>query len=51
MVALVAEDKVTDFIDHLKEKFYRDLPAARDRDLEQVIFATQPGAGASIFTL
>lgn len=51
MVALVQEDKVEHFIDHLKGNFYRELPAARSRDLGQVIFATQPGSGASIITL
>ena len=51
MVALVAEDNVTAFIDHLKENFYSDLPAARGRDVGQVIFATEPGSGASIFTV
>jgi len=50
MVALVPENGVTAFIDHLKENFYKDLPAAQGRDVDQVIFATEPGAGASIYT-
>lgn len=51
MVALVAENGVESFIKYLKENYYRHLPAALDRNLEQVVFATQPGSGASIYTL
>lgn len=51
MVALVSENGVKSFIDHLKENYYKSLPAADGRDLDQVIFATQPGSGAAIFTL
>ncbi|XP_057367540.1 N-acetylgalactosamine kinase-like [Daphnia carinata] len=51
MVALVPENGVKSFIDHLKENYYKNLPAARDRDLNEVLFATQPGSGAAIFNL
>lgn len=50
MVALVPEDAVTLFINHLTENYYKDLPAAKGVNLNQVIFATQPGCGATIFT-
>lgn len=51
MVALVSENGLKSFIDHLKENYYKFLPAASGRDLDQVVFATQPGSGASIFNL
>ena len=51
MVALVAESGVETFISYLKENYYRNLPAAIDRNLEQVVFATQPGSGAAIYSL
>lgn len=51
MVALVSESDVESFINHLKENYYRHLPAAKGRDLDQVIFATQPGSGATIYNL
>jgi hypothetical protein len=51
MVALVNEESVGDFIQNLKANFYATLPNARGCDLDQVVFATQPGAGAGIFTL
>ena len=50
MVALVPENGVNDFINHLKENYYQYLPAASGRDLDQVIFATQPGSGAAIYS-
>ena len=51
MVALVQEELVAHFIQNLKANFYATLPNARDCDLDQVVFATQPGSGASVFTL
>ena len=50
MVALVNENNVENFIQFLKVNFYETLPNARDCDLNQMVFATQPGAGASIFS-
>lgn len=51
MVALVAENGVKSFINYLKENYYKNLPAALYRNLDQVVFATQPGSGAAIYTL
>lgn len=51
MVALVKEESVKDFIQNLKANFYATLPNARDCVLDQVVFVTQPGNGAGIFTL
>ena len=51
MVALVSENGVVSFIDHLKENYYKYLPAADDRNLNQVIFATEPGSGAAILNV
>lgn len=51
MVALVPENEVKSFIDHLKENYYKNLPTARGRDLDEIVFATQPGSGAAIFNL
>ena len=51
MVALVQEESVEPFIQNLKANFYATLHNVRDCDLDQVVFATQPGSGASVFTL
>lgn len=51
MVALVSENEVKSFIEHLKENYYKNLPAAVGRNLDQIVFATQPGSGAAIFNL
>lgn len=48
MVALVSRDQVETFIEHLKENFYKDLPAAQNRNLGDIVFPTHPGAGATI---
>ncbi len=51
MVALVSENGVESFIDHLKENYYKNLPAASDCNLDRIVFATEPGSGASIINL
>lgn len=51
MVALVCEENVERLINHLKETYYSKLPEAQGRNLDDVIFATQPGEGATIFKL
>uniref|UniRef100_T1GSX9 GHMP kinase N-terminal domain-containing protein n=1 Tax=Megaselia scalaris TaxID=36166 RepID=T1GSX9_MEGSC len=42
-------DQCQRYIDFLKEKYYRDLPQAKELDLDNVIFATSPQNGAEIF--
>jgi hypothetical protein len=49
MVAMVSSGGVENFIQHLKDHFYRDLPAASGLDLDTVLFPTQPGDGAAVF--
>ena len=51
MVALVSGNQVDTFIEHLKENFYKDCPAAQNRNLNEIVFPTQPGAGAAIIKL
>lgn len=51
MVALVSEGNVDRLISHLKDTYYSQLPEAQGRNLDNVIFATQPGEGATIFSL
>jgi len=51
IVALVPEEGAQSYIDYLKENYYKDLPSALNRNLDEVIFATQPGAGAAIIKL
>ena len=50
-MALVPEEGAQSYIDYLKENYYKDLPSALNRNLDEVIFATQPGAGAAIIKL
>ena len=48
-VALTAKDKVEDYIETLKEEFYRCNERAEDLDLDNLVFVTEPGNGAAIF--
>jgi len=49
IVALTTKDTVSDYIDTLKEKFYKEQPEAFGRDLDGLVFATEPSAGAEIY--
>ena len=51
MVALVPEGEAQTYIDYLKENYYKELPSVVNRDLDEVVFPTQPAAGAAIITL
>jgi len=48
-VALVPQDRVDEYISKLKSEFYAHQPAAEGRDLDTVVFQTEPGDGAAIF--
>lgn len=50
-VSLVAEDKVPQFIEQLKEKYYRkNFPKMTEEQIAEAIIATKPGSGAAVFT-
>ena len=53
IVALVPEENVKEYIDGLKTKYYANQTnfSAISQDLEKLIFQTEPGSGAQIFTL
>lgn len=51
IVALTTKDTVSDYIDTLKEKFYKGHPEAFGRDLDSLVFATEPNAGAEIYKM
>ncbi|XP_014284863.1 N-acetylgalactosamine kinase isoform X2 [Halyomorpha halys] len=46
VVAITTEDNVDNFMESLAKSYYKDY----DGDFSQVVFATQPGTGAQIFT-
>ncbi|RUS17978.1 galactokinase [Endogone sp. FLAS-F59071] len=49
-VSLVAEDKVPQFIEQLKEKYYRkNFPKMTEEQIAEAIIATKPGSGAAVF--
>jgi galactokinase len=50
-VALTTKDTVNDYIRTLKEKFYKENPAASDKDLDSLVFATEPSVGAEIYEI
>ena len=50
MVALVPEDKLASFIPNILENYYKPLNLDQSR-VVSAIFATKPGAGASIMEL
>ncbi|XP_069686505.1 N-acetylgalactosamine kinase-like [Periplaneta americana] len=49
IVALTTKDTVDDYINMLKEKFYKGHPAAIDKDLNSLVFSTEPNVGAEIY--
>jgi galactokinase len=51
IVALTTKDTANDYINTLKEKFYKGNPAAFGKDLDSLVFATEPNAGAGIYEL
>jgi galactokinase len=48
MVALLEEGQVSQYLDILKKKYYKEVHGIEDIDPH--VFITQPGAGATIFT-
>uniref|UniRef100_A0A1B6MNJ6 Galactokinase n=1 Tax=Graphocephala atropunctata TaxID=36148 RepID=A0A1B6MNJ6_9HEMI len=50
MVALTTEDNVDKFIATVKEQFYAKIPEAAGQNINNLIFATQPGQGVQIFS-
>jgi hypothetical protein len=48
-VALVDVKHVDSFLAGLKHDYYSTLPAAADRNLDEVVFRSQPGGGAAIY--
>lgn len=49
IVALVNKNNVKEFIDKVKDEYYSKY--AKGRSLDDVIFPTQPGAGAMLFNV
>ena len=47
-MALVPSAKVEAFIGSIKSGYFEGLEAAKDRDLDQLVFQTKPGQGAFI---
>ena len=50
MVAMVREDQVDSFINHLKETYYRPRNIPEEK-IKTALFVTKPGAGASIINI
>lgn len=48
-MALATKETADKYITALKEEFYADNPNAEGKDLDSIVFATQPGAGAVIY--
>lgn len=48
-VALTTKETADKYITALKEEFYAENPKAQGKDLDNVVFATQPGPGATIY--
>jgi len=53
IVALVPDESVPDYIEGLKSKYYssNDSSQSGAQSMDQLIFPTEPGSGAQIFTL
>jgi N-acetylgalactosamine kinase len=49
IVALTTKNTVNDYISTLKDKFYERNPAAYGKNLDSLVFATGPNAGAEIY--
>lgn len=49
IVALITEDNVDNFIATIKTQFYADNPEAVGKNIESLVFATQPGQGVQVF--
>ncbi|XP_059084528.1 N-acetylgalactosamine kinase-like [Tigriopus californicus] len=50
VVALVPLEKLDGYMSYIKEKYFANLAAAHGRDLNELIFTTQPGGGALTYT-
>ena len=48
-MALTTKNSVDDYISTLKEKFYKNNHAARNKDLDTLVFATEPNVGAEVY--
>jgi N-acetylgalactosamine kinase len=51
VVALTTKDTVNDYIGTLQEDFYKGNPAAFGKDLDSLVFATEPNVGAEIYEM
>lgn len=49
MVALVKEEEVENYKAMLLEEFYSQEPVVQERDMDTILFSSQPGSGACIF--
>lgn len=49
IVAMVREDEADDYIAHLKTNYYDGLAAAHGKDLNTILFKSQPGGGAAVY--
>lgn len=49
MVALVKEEEVENYKAKLVEEFYNQEPEAQGRDIDTILFSSQPGSGACIY--
>ncbi|KAJ9580402.1 hypothetical protein L9F63_003926, partial [Diploptera punctata] len=48
-VALTTKDSLDDYVSTLKEKFYKNNCAARDKNVDTLVFATEPNVGAEVY--
>ena len=51
IVALVPESRTTEYIDFLQANYYKHLSDAKELPSSTYLFCTEPGPGASVFTL
>lgn len=49
IVALVPPEKLESYIASIKDQYFLNLVAAQDRDLNELVFPTQPGGGAIVY--
>ena len=48
-MAMVREDEADDYIAHLKTNYFDGLAAAHGKDLNTILFKSQPGGGAAVY--
>lgn len=49
MVALVEESKAEEYKSKLGKEFYSQEPAAKGKNISNVLFSTRPGPGACVY--